>query len=172
VMMPSSGRTRVASRAPEAQRGGDVAVAVGPEDADGEVAQAGHGPGGGGGAGLGGVFGEGGVADVVQGLDAPVPADPVGQAGRAGLGGGEAGDRVDGMGAPLVAGKRPDPAGDADGLGGVGEVQVSDGGDLQAADLGPAVAAVAGVVLDGTWCQGRVASWWCRAGWLALTISR
>jgi hypothetical protein len=46
---------------------------------------------------LGGVLGEGGVADVVQAvLDRPVPAQQVGQAGRTGLGVGEAGDRVDG----------------------------------------------------------------------------
>jgi hypothetical protein len=56
-------------------------VAVGAQDADGEVSQAGHDPGGVAGAGLGGVFGVGGVADVVQRLDAPVAADPVGQAG-------------------------------------------------------------------------------------------
>ncbi len=86
-----------------AQRGGDVAVAVGPEDADGEVAQAGHGSGGGAGADLGGVLGEGGVADVVQRLDAPVAPDPVSQAGGVGLGGGEVGDRVDGDGAPAWA---------------------------------------------------------------------
>jgi hypothetical protein len=41
----------------------------------------------------------------------------------------------------------PDPAGDPQGLGGVGEVQASHGGDLQAADLHAVVAAVAGVVL-------------------------
>ena len=45
--------------------------AVGLEDADGEVAQAGHGPGGVADADLGGVLGEGGVAEVVQRLDAP-----------------------------------------------------------------------------------------------------
>jgi hypothetical protein len=43
----------------------------------------------------------------------------------------------------------PDPAGDADRLGGVGEVQASHGGDLQAAEFDPAVAAVAGVVGEG-----------------------
>jgi hypothetical protein len=53
-----------------AQRGGDVAMAVGVQVADGEVAEAGHGPGGGASADLGGVLSEGGVADVVQRLDA------------------------------------------------------------------------------------------------------
>jgi hypothetical protein len=102
-----------------------------------------------GGAELGGVLGEGDIADVVQRLDAPVAADVVGQAGGACLGGVQVGDGVHGHGPPPVAGKWPDSAGDADGLGGVGEVQASDRGDLQVADLDPAVAAVAGVVLDG-----------------------
>jgi hypothetical protein len=78
-----------------------------------------------------------------------MPSEVVGQAGGAGLRGGAAGDRVHGHGAPLVAGKRPDPAGAADRLGGVGEVQASHGGCLQAAALGAAVAAVAGGVGDG-----------------------
>jgi len=104
-----------------AQGGGDVAVAHGGQDADGEVAQAGHDSWGGAGAGLGGVLGEGGVADVVQRLDAPVALDSVGQAGGVGLGGSESGDRVHGHGAPAPVGERPDPAGDADRLGGVGE---------------------------------------------------
>jgi hypothetical protein len=42
----------------------------------------------------------------------------------------------------------PDPAGDAERLGGVGEVQASHGGDLRPAELHAAVAAVAGVVGD------------------------
>jgi hypothetical protein len=37
----------------------------------------------------------------------------------------------------------------------VGEVQASDGGDRQAAELGPAVAAVAGVVGDGDVAPGQ-----------------
>jgi hypothetical protein len=72
-------------------------VAVGLEDADGEVAQVGHGGhGAGGGAGedLGGVLGEGDIADVVQRLDAPVAADVVGEAGGACLGGVQVGDGV------------------------------------------------------------------------------
>jgi hypothetical protein len=87
-------------------------------------------------------------AKVVSRLDAPVAAHVVGQAGGACLGGGEVGDRVDGHGPPLVASKWPDSAGDAQRLGGVGEVQACDGGDLQAAGLDAAVAAVAGVVGD------------------------
>jgi len=85
----------------------------------------------------------------------PVTSDPVGEAGGAGRGGGKAGDRVDGHGAPAPAGKRPDPAGDADRLGGVGEVQAGNGGDLQAAGLDPAVAAVAGVVGDRDLAPGQ-----------------
>jgi hypothetical protein len=113
-----------------AQRGGDGAVPVPPDDTDGEDAQAGHGPGGGGGAHLGGVLGEGGVAAVVQRLDAPMASDVVGEAGGVGLGGGEVGDRVDRHGAPPPVVQGPDPAGAANGLGGVGEVQAGDGGDL------------------------------------------
>ena len=65
------------------------------------------------------------------------------------MGGGEAGDRVHRHGAPAPAGKRPDPAGDAEGLGGVGEVQARHGGDLEPAELDPAVPAVAGLVHHG-----------------------
>src|SRR4029450_3609484 len=89
-----------------AQRGGDVAVTVGAQDADGEIAQAGHGAGGGAGSDLGGVLGEGGVAEVVQRLDAPVASNPVGEAGRAGLGGGEAGNRVGRDGSPGAGAER------------------------------------------------------------------
>jgi hypothetical protein len=73
------------------------------------VAQAGHGPWGVAGTQLAGVLGEGGVADVVQRLDAPMPSDVVGQASRAGLGGGEAGDRVHRHGTPAAAVQGPDP---------------------------------------------------------------
>src|SRR4029450_4763268 len=103
-----------------AQGGGDVAVAAGTQDADGEVAQAGHGPWGGAGAGLGGVLGEGDIADVVQRLDGPVTAHVVGQAGRVCLGGGEAGDRVHGHGPAAGAGEGPGAAGGGGGVGGGG----------------------------------------------------
>jgi hypothetical protein len=52
-----------------AQGGGDVAVAAGAQDGDGEVAQAGHDVGSGAGSGLGAVLTEGDVADMVQRLD-------------------------------------------------------------------------------------------------------
>src|SRR5262249_33792199 len=100
------------------------------------------------GADAAGVFAVGDVADVVQRLDSPVAADVVGEVGRAGLAGGQVGDRVDGHGGPAALGEGADPAGDADGLGGVGELQVGDGDDLQAADLITAVAAVAGRITD------------------------
>jgi hypothetical protein len=83
---------------------------------------------------------------VVQRLDAPVAWHVVGQAGGAGLGGGEVGDRVHRHGAPAPAVQGPNPAGDPQGLGDAREVQPSHGGDLQAADFGSTVAAIAGVV--------------------------
>jgi hypothetical protein len=57
---------------------GDGVAAVETQDADGEVAQAGHGPGSVAGADLAGVLGEGRLAEVVQRLDAPIPSDLVG----------------------------------------------------------------------------------------------
>jgi hypothetical protein len=67
-----------------AQRGGDVDGPGLAEHADDQVAQGRHDAGSGAGADLGGVLGEGGVADVVQPLDAPVAAQQVGEPGRAG----------------------------------------------------------------------------------------
>ena len=81
-----------------AQRGGDVDRPRPTGHADDQVAQDRHDVGGGAGADLGAVLGEGGVAEVVQRLDRPVPAQQVGQAGGAGQGEGEAGDRIDGHG--------------------------------------------------------------------------
>jgi hypothetical protein len=48
-----------------------------------------------------------------------------------------------------LAVQRPGSSGDAQRLGGVGEVQPGDGGDLQAAGLGAAVAAVNGAIGHG-----------------------
>jgi hypothetical protein len=66
-----------------AQRGGDVGHPRPAQRPDGEVAQARHDVGAGTGADLGGILGEGRVADVVQRLDGPVPAQQVGE--QAGL---------------------------------------------------------------------------------------
>jgi hypothetical protein len=122
--------------------GGDAGVAGEPEDGDGEVAQGGHHLGSVAGADLGGVFVVGDITDVVKHFDLPVAADPAGQLGRGGLGHGQAGDRVDGDGAPLPAGQGPDPAGQADGLGGVREGQPGgDGRGLEGAVLLAAVPA-------------------------------
>jgi hypothetical protein len=89
----------------------------------------------------------------------PVSAEVVGEAGRAGLSRGEAGDRVHGHGPPAPAGKRSDPAGDSQGLDGVGEAQAGDGGDLEGAHLDAAVALVAGAVQDrdiAPWQRGQL----------------
>ena len=58
--------------------GGDAGVPGRFQDADGQVAQGGHGLGSAAGADLGGVFAVADVAEVVQGLDLPVAADPAG----------------------------------------------------------------------------------------------
>jgi hypothetical protein len=79
------------------------------------------------GADRGGVFAVADAADVVERFDPPVPAYPLGELGWGGLAGGQASDGVDGGGPPFPASKGPDTAGEADGLGGVGEGQP--GGD-------------------------------------------
>jgi len=86
---------RVAGVAAETRR--DVLHSGCAEGSDGEVAPGGHRAGCVAGSQLGGVFGESGVADVVQGLDLPVVTDESGELGRGGLLGGEAGDGVDGL---------------------------------------------------------------------------
>jgi len=88
-------------------------------------------------------------------LDHPVPADEVGQPGGAGLGVGEAGDRVDDHGAPSAGAKVADLAGDLQDLGGVREAEVVDGDGLEGAQLDPAVRLVAGAVPDGDVVPGQ-----------------
>jgi hypothetical protein len=61
-----------------AQGGGDVAVSMDAQDADGEVAKAGYGPRGRRRCRSGGILGKG-VADVVQRLDAAAAASVIGQ---------------------------------------------------------------------------------------------
>src|SRR5881394_1905411 len=80
---------------------GDIGPAAEFQDCDGEVAQGGHDGGAVAGADLGAVFAVGDVADVMQGLDPPVVADPAGQFVGAGLVGVQAGDGVDGDGLPF-----------------------------------------------------------------------
>jgi hypothetical protein len=89
-----------------------------------------------------------------------------------GLGGGEAGDGMDGHGASAAAAKGADPSGGPQSLDGVGEVQAGDGGDLQAAGLDPAVAAVVGGVGDGDVAPRQHLELLVERGWLALTTSR
>ena len=100
------------------------------------------------GADLGGVLGEGDIAEVVQRLDRPVAAERVGQRGRADLGVGETGDRVDGHRLPPLGSQGTGLAGDLQDLGGVGGPEVVDGDGLEGAMLDAAVAAVAGGVQD------------------------
>ena len=128
-----------------AQRGGDVDRPRPAQHPDGQVAQRRHDVRSAAAADLGGVLSQGDIAEVVQGLDAPVPPDEVGQAGGAGLGVGEAGDRVDGHGLePPKAGLQvAGGAGDLEDLGGVREPKVVDRDRLEGPDLNPAVATVA-----------------------------
>jgi hypothetical protein len=63
------------------QGGGDVAVPAGVQDTDGQGCAGWPWPGGRAGTDLGGVLGDGDIAEVVQRLDAPVAPDPIGQAG-------------------------------------------------------------------------------------------
>jgi hypothetical protein len=87
--------------------GGDVGCSSEPVEADGQVAQCGHDGRACRGADLGVVFDEDNVTDPVQSvLDAPVPADCIGDLIGPDPAPGHVGDRVDGLGAPLVAGQR------------------------------------------------------------------
>jgi hypothetical protein len=83
-----------------AQRGGEVDRPRPAQHPDDQVAQGRHDVGTGAGAELGGVLGEGSVADVVQRLDGPVPAEQVSQPGGASLLKWEAGDGIDGYRPP------------------------------------------------------------------------
>lgn len=123
---------------------GDVAVARGADRGDHGASEDREGCGGPAGPAGGGVLTEGDVADVVLAvLDVPVLAGERREQRGPCLLEGEAGDPVGGL-----AGRRPAfhpaPAVDADRLGRVREVEVGDGGGLDAAGLVAAVAMVAG----------------------------
>ncbi|CAM5621904.1 hypothetical protein SCANM124S_06992 [Streptomyces canus] len=92
---------------------------------------------------------------MVQSLDLPVVPDQLRELGRGGLLGGQAGDRIDGGDgdlAGLAVGAAPL---DLDRLAGAGEEQVADGGDLDPADLGAAMAAVPGAALKRDFFPGQ-----------------
>jgi hypothetical protein len=132
-----------------AQRGGDVAVTVAPQDGDREVAQTCQDLGRGAGAQLVGVLGEGDIADVVQRLDAQCPR--IQSARRAGWA--WAAVRLATACTVTVRQRRLPRQRTRRVMRKAwvawGEVQAGDGGDLQAAGLDPAVAAVVGGVGDG-----------------------
>jgi hypothetical protein len=141
----ASGRGRVT--AVGAQRSGDVGGAGQAQRADGEVAQGRHGAGQVAGAGLGGIFSKRHVTHMVQAVfDHPVPANVAGELGRAGGAESKARHGVHGDGAPPAAAWVTHTAGDLQGLGGVGEVEFPDAGDLEGAQLDPAVGVVAAAV--------------------------
>jgi len=119
---------------------GDVGGAVYPQDAEGEVAERGHGAGAGVGADLGAVFVVGDLAHPVQAVFyGPVAADPGCEVGCGDLFGGQAGDRVHRFGGPFRAVQPPGFAGDLNGLAGVREHDPS--GHRDAALLDTAVRA-------------------------------
>ena len=164
-------RVRVASRAWCLQAAAMLACPAIFKMPMAEVAQGGHDLGSAAGADLGGVFAVADVADVVQRLDLPVAADPGGELGGGGLVGVQAGDGVDGDGPPLPAVQGPDPAGEADGLGGVREGEPGgDGRGLEGAVLLAAVArGRAGGHATGMCRQGRFLTWAYRPGWFFFT---
>jgi hypothetical protein len=82
-------------------------------------------------------------------LDRPLPPQEVGEPGGAGLGEGEAGDRVYDHGPPPSGAKLAGGAGDLEDLGGVRKAEVVDGDGLEGAQLDPAVGAVADAVQHG-----------------------
>jgi hypothetical protein len=120
------------------------------EQADGEVAEGGHGAGCGACVEGGSVLGVGHVSHVVQGLDGPVAADGGGEFGRGGLVGVKAGDGIDGLATFAFAGLFAAPV-DAEGKAGVGEGAefVGDAARLDGAGLPAAVSGRGSGVLDG-----------------------
>jgi hypothetical protein len=102
-LSPSRASGRSVSRALCRRAAGDVGRAGQPQSADGEVAPGGHRPGCVACSQLRGVFGEGGVSDVVQGLGLPVVTDQGRELGGVGLLRGEAGDGADGLAVSATA---------------------------------------------------------------------
>jgi hypothetical protein len=136
------------------------------------VAQAGHHAGEAAGARGGGVLGVGDVAEVVQCLDAPMPAQPAGQAGGACLVDVKAGDRVHGeMRQRRLAAwrtRRVTPIAWA----ACGNHRPATVATFEGRDLDAAMGVLAGASSTGSCRHGSLASWAWGAGWLALTTSR
>jgi hypothetical protein len=96
-----------------AEGGGDVGVAGLAVEADGEVAEAGHGAGQVAGADLGVVLAVGAVTDVMEEvLDTPVTSDPGSELRAGRLAGGEAGDQIDPLDGQLSGAAVLSPADD------------------------------------------------------------
>jgi len=112
------------------------------------------------------------MSDPVQSVfDPPVAADDGRELGVGGLGEGQRGDRVAGLGGPFPV--HFAAAHDLDGLCSVGEGQaLGYRGDLQGAPLGAAVAALAGLAGDGDVQPGQGGELGVQAGLVRLTISR
>ena len=103
-------------------------------------------------------------------LNRPVLAHETGQAGRGGLGAGQARDRVDGLPGDLPGGRVLPPAGDLEGLAGPGEVQAANVRSLEGAGLSVRPCPVSRVTLPaGTCRQGSALIWAYSSGWFRFT---
>jgi hypothetical protein len=118
-----------------------------------------------------GVLTERDVSDVVVRLDGPVLADQAGQVLPGGVGAGGAGDGVGGLAGGLAGGGVLPPAGDLDGLAGMGEVQVADVDSLEGAGLEAAVPGAAGRAGDRYLSPGQGLTRACSSGWFFFTTA-
>ncbi len=98
-------------------------------------------------------------------------AGEIGEQGGAGVVGRQTGDRVGGFGLCRTAGDRP--AGDLDGVDGVGKVDAgADLGGFHDPGLDPAVSRVRVRDRVGTFVQGKAVSWADSPGWLAFATRK
>jgi hypothetical protein len=158
-----------------AQRGGEVDGPGAAQRLDHQIAQAGHDLRAGSGAHPRAVLSEGHIPHVVQAaFDRPVPTDEVGQPAGAGLGVGEAGDRVDDHGPPSSdwGAQVEGLAGDLDDLRDVREPEPAHRDHLEGAQLDAAVRAVAGAVQHGHLPPGQPLAAAQQRGLVGLTVNR
>ena len=156
-----------------AQGSGEVYRPGAAQRADREVAQARHDLRASPGAQLGGVLGEGHIADPVQAvLDRPVSAQEIGEPGGAGLSVGQAGDRVDDHSPPPLGAKLTGLAGDLDDLRGMREPKWCTVTALRVRGSTRPCARSGVRFKTGTRCQASRAQRPRRVGWLALTVNR